>query len=289
MRRPFHQAGGATLYQGSCERMPEIEDNSINLIVTSPPYFIEPGDTFLGPALLRSESSVYQSYSELLELLTAIFAECFRVLRPGGYCAVVVASTRVEKRLYPLPFDLAIRLISSGWQLQEDIVWRRWRGWDHRGGVLLQHPFPGYYFPNSVHEHVMLFQKPGPPIYKSRTEEEREASRLMIDKRFYGLEMGNDVWNILPVTPAEKAEHPCPYPEELAARLIELYSYTGDLVLDPFSGSGTTGKVAKLLGRRFVGYELNPAFVRLSQARFQEPSLHRQRYVARFEKLSQSS
>jgi site-specific DNA-methyltransferase (adenine-specific) len=268
--------------------MRELPDGSADLIVTSPPYWVDTADPFMAPCLLRSgDGAVPDTYVRLLDLLCRCFAECGRVLKPGGMCCVNVASTRVKGTLYPLPFDLAIRLLAAGWVLQEEICWRRWRGWDRRAGTLIQKPCPGYWYPNRVWEYVLVFKKAdcGPPLWADRTQAEREASRIDTGP-LYRHEVANNIWNILPVQPHAKRGHPCPFPEELPARLIELYSYKGDLVLDPFSGSGTTGRVARMLGRRFVGYEQNPAFARLALARLDDSSpLRRERRVCRFETL----
>ena len=261
---------------------------SVDLIVTSPPYWVRPDDPLLAPALLRDgEQGTPEDYQGLLDLLSRCFTECYRVLKPGGIACVNVASTIVKDRLYPLPYHLVPLLEKVGFVMKESIIWRRWRGWDHRGGVLIQKPYPGYFFPNRVHEYVLVFSKPGPPIYQGRTQDERQRCRVPVDALLFH-EINNDMWNILPVQPLRRTQtpeglrHPCPFPEELAYRLIALYSYAGDLVLDPFTGSGTTAKVAHLLSRRFVGYEVNPAFIALAQERLKETAIERQKKVARF-------
>lgn len=278
---------GAVLHPHTCERMPELADSTVDLIVTSPPYFLETSDALMSPSLLRSEAGeTPDTYPALLDMLARCFTECFRVLKPGGFCVVNVASTRVRGTLYPLPFDLAVRMRLAGWELREEIIWRRWRGWDRRAGSLIKRPYPGYFFPNRLFEYVLVFAKPGPPIFTGRSDAARAASRIPTDL-FYAREVANNVWNILPVLPSQKQGHPCPFPDELPARLIELYSYRGDLVLDPFTGSGTTAKAARLLSRRFVGYEPNPGYLRLARARLKEPELRRERRVCRFETLTE--
>ncbi len=284
------------LINRSCENMTELVENSIDLIVTSPPYWIDPNDKALGPALLRNDKrDTPQTYDELVALLERCFAECLRVLKPGGIAAVNVASTLVKGRYFALPFHLATLLEKQGWTIKEEIIWRRWRGWDRRGGVVIQNPYPGCFYPNRIFEYVLLFSKPGgPSIYQNRTSEEKEASQIIVDDLLYH-EINNNIWNILPVQPQQRSKaantlrpHPCPYPDELAYRLITLYSYKGDVVLDPFSGSGTTAKVASLTGRQFVGYELNPDFIALTKHRLAtETSLRRERRIARFETLSE--
>jgi DNA modification methylase len=283
-----HTVSRVALYNRSCERMAELEDDCVDLIVTSPPYFIDPNDAYVAPAQLREHDAAppVPTYGELLEMLSRCFAEVYRVLKPGGFCAVNVASTRVNGKLCPLPFDLVVRMLVSGWELREEFIWWRWRSWDRRAGHLISRPYPGFYFPSRVHEHVLLFAKAGPAIHEGKPPAEKEESRLLLTGDFYAHEVANSVWNILPVQPANRKGHPCPFPEELAYRLIALYSYKNDLILDPFMGSGTVGKVARLLGRRFAGYEVHPAFVRLAQERIQETEVQRERSICRFEKAA---
>ena len=282
-----------TIHAGSCERMAALPDDSVDLIVTSPPYWVAPDDIGMVPAQLKDNSGdTPQNYEELLALLSRCYAECLRVLKPGRVCAVNVATTIIDGTFFPLPFHLVPLMESLGWRMKEDLIWRRWRGWDKRGGVVIQKPYPGYFYPNRIFEYVLLFTKPGgPPTYANRTEVEREASRIPVDDLLFH-ELNNNIWNILPVQPqcrtkgADGTVHPCQYPEELAYRLITLYSYKGDVVLDPFTGSGTTLKVADLTGRRWVGYEPNPDFRRLAAERFRtERTIHRQRRITRFETL----
>ena len=280
----------STIHAGSCENMATLPDNSIDLIVTSPPYWVAPDDAGMVPAQLKDRGGgTPQSYEELLDALSRCFAECFRVLKPGRVCAVNVATTLVKGKLYPLPDHLVPVMEKLGWRMKEDIIWRRWRGWDKRGGVVIQNPFPGFYYPNRVFEFVLLFTKPGgPPTYANRTEAGRESSRIPVDDLLLQ-ELNNNIWNILPIHPQRRTsgtdgtQHPCPYPEELAYRLITLYSYKGDLILDPFTGSGTTLKVANLTGRRWIGYEANPSFRKLARERINsEATIQRQRRITRF-------
>jgi len=285
------------LYLKSCERMTELADNSIDLIVTSPPYWVDTKDAFLAPAAPRSlprtrpatrgvpDTYPLPTYNAFLEWLERCFAECYRVLKPGRFCAVEVATTLVHKQMFALPFHLVGRLEKIGFQFHQDIQWHRWRGWDRRGGVLIQHPYPGYYYPNRVLEYILVFVKPGQAkLFAGRSPAQRESSRIAIDD-LYTKEIGTNLWHVAAVQP-HSLQHPCPFPEELAYRLITLYSYRGDKVLDPFLGSGTTAKVARLTGREYYGYEVNPAFLKLARRRLREPTLQRQDWISRFQRLS---
>jgi len=144
-----------------------------------------------------------------------------------------------------------------GWSFREDIIWEKTVARDRRSGVLLQHPYPGYYYPSLVAEYIFVFQRPGERkdrnnIYWDRSKEAREANR--IDLSDYQGEKSKNVWRFRPVAPQENI-HPCPYPLELVERVIELYSYRDDLVLDIFAGSGQTNVAAEKLGRRHIGMD----------------------------------
>ena len=271
------------LYQKSCQRMEELNENSIDLIVTSPPYWIDSRNDLFAAALAKTEYEPITGYADFLIWLQGCFAECFHVLKPGGFCCVIVATTLVKGAMYPLPFHLVARMEEVGFTFHQDILWHRWRGWDKRGGNVIKHPYPGYYLPNRVIEYVLVFVKPGGKrIFAERTEEERQRSRIVVDD-LLTKEIAQNLWHIAPVMPGT-SPHPCPFPEELAYRLITLYSYAGETVLDPFLGSGTTAKVAKLTGRNYVGYEMQPEFLRLSKKRLKEKTIERQDWIQRFER-----
>ena len=186
-------------------------------------------------------------------------------------------------RQYPVPQHLVVLMEEIGYEYHQEIVWHKVTGGVKRAGVTIQHPYPGYYHPNIMSESILIFRKPGPRIYKSRSQVEKEANRISIDAIFTR-EIANNVWHIAPVPP-NHLPHPCPFPEEIPYRLILLYSYAGDLVLDPFLGIGTTAKVAKALGRRYVGYEIHSAYLEVARRRLDEPLHLRDQLIARFDKL----
>ncbi|MBI3536215.1 MAG: site-specific DNA-methyltransferase [Chloroflexi bacterium] len=128
---------------------------------------------------------------------------------------------------------------------------------------VLQHPYPGYYYPSLVAEYVFVFQKPATKkdkenIYWYRTEEEKEKNK--IDLSAYQGEMSKNVWKIRPLSPQENI-HPCPFPLELAERVVNLYSYKGDAVIDIFAGSGQTNLASERLQRQHVGIEIMPEYI----------------------------
>jgi len=299
------------LYLKSCQHMEELADDSIDLIVTSPPYWMPLDDPYLRDAAAQTvrprttpsqttssrQSNTGQpktrqgksrqpsvtpvpTYAEFLGWLETCFTQCYRVLKPGRFCAVVVNTTLVDGEMIPLPFHLVGRLERVGFVFHQDIMWYRWRGWDRRAGTVIQHPYPGYYRPNRVVEYVLVFRKPGGKrLFVGRSPAQREASRIPIDGLFTR-EIALNLWHMASVQPRSRP-HPCPFPEELAYRLITLYSYRGERVLDPFLGSGTTAKVARLTGRDYYGYEINPVFLRAARRRLQETTLERQDWLSR--------
>lgn len=273
----------------SCEQMPELEDDSVALTVTSPPYWnaidydIHASDK-TRYYRTRAYGNGYQDYEGYLDWLEAIFAEVLRVTKPGGFCGIVIGTVLLEGKHYPVPFDMTTRLVRRGWEFHQDIIWHKCTAGVKRAGVAIQKPYPGYYYPNIMTEYILVFRKPGPPIYRGRSAEEKVETEFPIDQVFT-LDIANNIWHIAPVPP-DFVDHPAPFPEEIPYRLIRLYSYPGELVLDPFLGSGQTSKVARWLGRRYMGYEVIPQYLELAERRLEEPLMVRQeQLVVRFEKV----
>jgi site-specific DNA-methyltransferase (adenine-specific) len=269
--------------------MSEIADGTVALTVTSPPYWnaidydihADDSDQFYRT---RSYSNDYSSYSEYLDWLIKIFIEVHRVTKPGGFCGIVIGTVLLDGLLYPVPFDLGAKLTNEDWLFHQDIIWHKCTAGVKRAGVAIQKPFPGYYYPNIMNEYILIFKKPGPKIYLERTTEEKNSARYMIDKLFT-LETANNIWHIAPVPPGFIG-HPAPFPEEIPHRLITLYSYPNEVVLDPFTGSGQTLKVARALGRKFLGYETIPTYIELAKKRIDEPlSIRPKQLVAIFNKI----
>ncbi len=280
------------LYAHSCESMPELRDACVALTVTSPPYWnaidydIHASDKqeFYRT---RAYAQGYSDYENYLDWLDRVFGEVLRVTRPGGFCAIVIGTVLLNGQHFPVPFDLIARLTRSGWKFHQDIIWHKCTAGVKRAGVTIQKPYPGYYYPNIMTEYILVLRKPGDPIYRHRTNEEKNRSAYSIN-RLFTMDVANNIWHIAPVPP-DLIDHPCPFPEEIPYRLIQLYSYRGDLVLDPFVGSGQTTKVARHLERKFVGYDTIEKYVRLAETRLSEDlHIRDQQLVAVFDKIDKN-
>jgi site-specific DNA-methyltransferase (adenine-specific) len=277
------------IFQHSCESMPELSDNSVSLTVTSPPYWnaidyeIHASDK-RQPYRTRAYTGGYTDYSHYLDWIEKVFGEVLRVTKPGGFCGIVVGTVLLNGKHFPVPFDVTARLVQAGWEFHQDILWHKTTAGVKRAGVTIQRPYPGYFYPNIMTEYILVFRKPGPAIYQGRSTEQNAAARFAIN-RLFTLDIANNVWHIAPVPP-DHLDHPCPFPEEIPYRLINLYSYPGELVLDPFAGSGQTLKVAAWLERACVGYEIIAKYVELAHQRIVEPlSIRPQQLIARFDKV----
>lgn len=252
------------LMVGDARRMDEVPDSSVALVVTSPPYFAgKEYEESLG------EAGVPATYLEYLDLLREVFAQCVGKLEPGGRIAVNVAN--LGRRPYrSLSADVVsilqddLRLLLRG-----EIIWVKQRG-------------------SSGSCAWGSFQRPANPVLRDLTERVIVASKGRFDRaipvkvragrdlpsessmtRDDFMENTLDVWEI-PAESATGVGHPAPFPIELPARLIELYTYRGDLVLDPFAGSGTTAVAAVRAGRHFAGYDLDESYIKVAETRVED-------------------
>lgn len=235
---------------GDAQNMAEVPDGTIHLVVTSPPYFNAPFDY----------PDLFPSYDAYCVMMHTVAREIWRVLEDGRVACIICDDVLVNGERYPIVADLTKIFMEVGFRYRDRLVWLKPEGYiriSRRSGVLLQHPYPLYFYPNNVQESVLIFQK-GRFDYRSVLDEVREASRLDLNeyqKRKWYL----NVWHITNVFPLKGRleEGIAAFPEELARRLILLFSHRGETVLDPFLESGTTMKVARLLGCSCIGYELD--------------------------------
>lgn len=249
---------------GDARDMGTVADGSVALVVTSPPYFA--GKQYEEEL---ERDGVPSSYLEYLELLHDVFADCVRVLEPGGRIAVNVANLG-RKPYRSLAADV-IHILQDqlGLLLRGEIIWQKGAG---ASGSCAWGSFrsPSNPVLRDVTERVIVASKGR--FQRALTADQRRKHDLpneatVSSEDFMALTL--DVWH----TPSESARrvgHPAPFPIELPEKLIELYTYADDLVLDPFMGSGSTLVAASRLGRRYVGYDLDAGYVELANARVEE-------------------
>ncbi|HVB01448.1 MAG TPA: site-specific DNA-methyltransferase [Acidimicrobiales bacterium] len=248
---------------GDARNMSEVRDNSVALVVTSPPYFAgKQYEEALG------KGGIPATYLEYLEMLHDVFKECVRVLEPGGRIAVNVAN--LGRRPYrSLAADITsilqddLRLLLRG-----EIVWLKQRG---ASGSCAWGSFQRSTNPvlRDLTERVIIASKgrfDRALSAKERTRRGLPSSSTMTREDF--MENTLDLWEIPPES-ATRIGHPAPFPIELPARLIELYSFEADLVLDPFLGAGTTAVAATRLKRHYVGYDLDEQYLDLARKRIE--------------------
>ena len=251
------------IYKQDARDMGKVESNSIALVATSPPYFA-------GKEYERSlgQNGVPGTYFEYLDLLRDVFAECKRVLEPGGRIAVNVAN--LGRRPYrSLAGDVTEILQELGLLLRGEIVW--WKGRAAGGSCAWG-----------------TFQRPNNPVLRDITERIVIASKGRFDRalkpeqrlglglpststisRDEFLEATTDLWEMPPES-ATRVGHPAPFPVELPKRLIELYTYENDVVLDPFMGSGTTAVAALRTSRHFIGFDTDRSYIARANVRIAE-------------------
>jgi len=232
----------------NCMSMKELDDESIQLGITSPPYFNAPFDY----------DGLFKDYNQYLNVIKKFSKESYRVIQDGRIFALNIDDMLVDGLKYPIVADAIKIFQNAGFRFRDKIVWKKPNGYlriSKRSGVLLQNPYPMYFYPDNLLESIVIFQK-GRFNYKSIPQETREASK--IDKtEFQENNWHRTIWemtNVLPKSRIEKGV--AAFPDELPYRLIKLFSYVGETVLDPFLGSGTTMKMAKQLNRNSVGYEI---------------------------------
>jgi DNA modification methylase len=260
---PIPEADVDRIYAGDSRAMTQIPDSSVALIVTSPPYFAgKEYETALG------EGHVPKDYVDYLQMLTDVFAEGVRVLEPGGRIAVNVANLG-RKPYRSLAADVVHILQDRlGLLLRGEVVWQKAHG---AGGSCAWGSFQSAANPvlRDLTERVVVASKGR--FDRALTRRERESrglpSVVTIFKDDF-MEATTDLWDIAPES-ATRVGHPAPFPVELPQRLIELYTYRDDVVVDPFCGSASTAIAALRSGRHFVCYDTDEEYVRLARERIE--------------------
>lgn len=260
---PTHtdQPAKVSLHIGDCRCMEQVADASVNLVVTSPPYW-----NLKKYGSDHSREIGQSEYDEYLEDLQKVWAECYRAAKENAVLVININSRRHQKRFYPIAFDIVARM--TGWKLLDHVIWY----------VPNALPQPNHYMErllDNKHESCLVFTKDGRMDYtfhKPRVPQKYLGSDSRPNKNSRGRCLGN-VLRIPAYRPPnikKMGYHVAAYPEELVAFFIESFTDPGDVVLDPFAGSGTTLKVARCMRRHSIGYELNPEYEELIRQRIDE-------------------
>ena len=232
------------IYNHSSADMHELPDNSVHLMVTSPPYNV------------GKEYDNDLTEQEYFDLLSAVWREVYRVLAPGGRACVNIANIG-RKPYMPLNAMISREMIDIGYLMRGEIIWDKsasagvscaWGSWKSASNPTLR----------DTHEYILVFSKGD----YSRSSKDK-ISTITRDEF---LACTKSIWTF-PAESAKRVKHPAPYPLELPRRLIQLYTYSNDIILDPFMGSGTTAVASVESGRRYVGYDISPEYVAIAEAR----------------------
>lgn len=242
-RTPSQESVPSGLYARSAESMSELPDDSVALMVTSPPYHV------------GKEYDSDLSFDEYLEILRAVFKETYRVLEPGGRAVVNVAN--LGRRPYvSLADHVAAIMEDLKFLPRGEVIWLKGRG---ASGSCAWGSWKSASNPTfrDLHEYCLCFSK-------ERWSRAGKGTSTISRDEFLAATLS--VWEIPPES-ARRVSHPAPFPVALPKRFIELYTYLDDLVLDPFLGSGSTAVAAVETGRRYVGYDISDDYLRTARER----------------------
>ncbi len=242
-----------TILVGDAQDVLDIVDSGmVHLTCTSPPYYN------------ARAYSTWPTYKEYLEFLHNVFASVYRVTAEGRMCCVNLSpviqareSRSHESKRLAIPFHFFKVMEDIGWKYIDDIVWVKPEGSAiNRNGGFFQHRKPVAYKPNLVSETIFVFQKPADFLIDKTV---RSYSGDILEQSL--VEDGYERSNVWSFNPETKSNHPAPYPKQLSDNIIKYYSFVGDLVLDPFMGSGTTAISSIDLNRHYLGVELHEEYV----------------------------
>ncbi len=233
------------LYCKSSESMDEIPDNSVHLMITSPPYNV------------GKEYDSDLTLDEYLDLLTRVFGQTYRKLVTGGRACINIANIG-RKPYIPLHAMVIEIMLDLGYLMRGEVIWDKsasaggscaWGSWMSASNPVLR----------DFHEYILIFSK------ESYSKDKKQEKRDTIEHDEF-IQWTKSIWTF-PAVNAKKIGHPAPFPVELPHRLIKLYSYEGDVVLDPFVGSGTTCLAAIQNNRKYIGYDIKKEYIELAEKR----------------------
>lgn len=232
----------------SSETMEELPDNSVHLMVTSPPYNV------------GKEYDEDFTLKEYLEFLKRVWKEVYRVLVPGGRACINIANLG-RKPYIPLHTFIVSDMLDLGFLMRGEIIWNKasssspstaWGSWLSASNPTLR----------DIHEYILVFSK---GTFGRKNNNKRKNT---ISKEEF-LEFTKSVWTF-PAEPARKVGHPAPFPVGLPYRLIQLYTFEGEVVLDPFMGSGQSAIAAVKTTRHYIGYDINKEYIKLAERRIRK-------------------
>ena len=236
------------LYGDNCETLKKIQDKEVNLIFTSPPYYN------------AREYSVYKSYQDYLDKMFLALQECNRILEDGRFIIINVSPViakrpgrKFESIRYPIHYDFHNILTKAGFYFVDEIYWiKPESSVKNRNGGYQQTQMPLSYKPNCITESLMVYRKNAPFLLDDNIKK--------YDKNLANKDDKIDTSNCWYIAPKSNKNHPAVFPEELCEKVLKYYSFAGDVVLDPFAGSGTFGNVAIKMNRTPILCEQNKKY-----------------------------
>src|ERR1700720_2274335 len=244
----------------------------IDLVITSPPYWTAVG--------YDEAENPWSSYDDYVADMQLVWRECARVLRPNGKLCINAPIMPIPKdmikqhtrHLKNIAFDIEHKILA-----QTDLERYALFIWQKQTSKMMfgSYPYPGNIIENNTIEFINVYVKPGkPPKFDRDVKDANELTRTE------WLDLTQQVWFMYPEDVKREGDHPAPFPQKLPARLMRLYTYgavahfPGEIVLDPFVGTGTTCAVAKSMGRRYVGIDINPTYVKMAEERVRDARGH---------------